>query len=85
MAKRLRALNRNEAYKNYHGVTRVRRGTQFERAVDTWNIGDYEMVSIFENPSGNTALGDAFAIDSEADKYQGTVYWTYSNILPSGA
>ena len=49
--KRIRDLNQNEAYKNYHGVTRVRRVTQFERAVDTWNVGDYEIIALFV-PSG---------------------------------
>ncbi len=60
-------------------------GSIWEIGTTTFNVGSYEAVSNFQNPSGNTALGKANAEDSEADQYKGTIYWEYSNIHPSGA
>ena len=59
-------------------------GPIWEIGTTTYNVGDYEAVSNFQNPSGNTALGKADAEDEEADKYKGTIYWHYSWIYPSG-
>ena len=50
----------------------------------TYNVGSYEAVSNFQNPSGNTALGKASAEDSEADQYTGTIYLEYSDISAGG-
>ena len=63
----------------------LRLGPIWEIGTTTRNVGSYEAVSNFQNPSGNTALGKADAEDEEADKYIGTIYWEYSHIFTSGA
>ncbi len=62
----------------------LRLGSIWEIGTTTRNVGSYEAVSNFQNPSGNTALGKASAEDEEADKYIGTIYWEYSWVYPSG-
>ena len=62
----------------------IRLGPIWEIGTTTYNVGSYEAVSNFQNPSGNTALSKASAEDPDADKYTGTIYWEYSRILPSG-
>ena len=59
-------------------------GPIWEIDTETYNVGSYEAVSNFQNPSGNTALGKGSADDEEADKYTGTIHWEYSRIHPSG-
>ena len=59
-------------------------GPIWEIGTTTYNVGSYEAVSNFQNPSGNTALGKADAEDSEADQYTGTIYWEYNRVYPSG-
>ena len=59
-------------------------GPIWEIGTTTYNVGSYEAVSRFQNPSGNTTLSKANAEDSEADQYTGTIYWEYCRILPSG-
>ena len=63
----------------------LRLGPIWEIGTTTYNVGSYEAVSNFQNPSGNTALGKESTEDSEADQYIGTIYWEYSRIYPSGA
>ena len=62
----------------------LRLGPIWEIGTTTRNVGSYEAVSNFQNPSGNTALGKADAEDEDADKYIGTIYWEYSWVYPSG-
>ena len=62
----------------------IRLGPIWEIGTTTYNVGSYEAVSNFQNPSGNTSLGKANAEDSNADKYTGTIYWEYSRVYPSG-
>ena len=59
-------------------------GPIWEIGTETYNVGSYEAVSNFQNPSGNTALGKANAEDPDADQYTGTIYWEYSNISAGG-
>ena len=69
----------------YWPVGTLRLGPIWEIGTTTYNVGSYEAVSKFQNPSGNTALGKANAEDKEANKYTGTIYWEYSDIYSSGA
>ena len=69
----------------YWPVGTLRLGPIWEIGTTTYNVGSYEAVSNFQNPSGNTALGKESAEDPGADKYKGTIYWEYSYILSSGA
>ena len=62
----------------------LRLGPIWEIGTTTYNVGSYEAVSNFQNPSGNTALGKERAEDPDADKYKGTIYWEYAAIRPSG-
>ena len=62
----------------------IKLGPIWEIGTTTYNVGSYEAVSKFQNPSGNTALGKADAEDSEADQYTGTIYWEYSDISAGG-
>ena len=54
-------------------------GPIWEIDTETYNVGSYEAVSNFQNPSGNTALGKA-----DADKYKGTIYWKYHRVYANG-
>ena len=62
----------------------IRLGDIWEIGTGTMNVGSYEMVSKFKNPSGNIALSKAEADDPDADEYKGTLYWQYYDVRPSG-
>ena len=87
--RRLRDFYRDNAPTNYIPGLRWPNGTItlgpiWEIGTTTYNVGSYEVVSNFQNPSGNTALGKANAEDEDADKYKGTIHWEYASIRPSG-
>ena len=59
-------------------------GPIWEIGTGTMNVGSYEMVSKFKNPSGNIALSKADADDPDADEYKGTLYWQYYKVEYDG-
>lgn len=59
-------------------------GHEFEKITTAYGVGSYEIKSKFENVTGHAALSDNTPVDSRANDYEGTVYWTYNEVNADG-
>ena len=58
-------------------------GHEFEIRTQTWNVGDFKMESIFP-PTKWPQLAHPKADESDADEYEGRLYWEYQEINETG-